>query len=166
MWANTMIRFTPSQLRVAVGISPETYRHWKKALPPLSRGAGRGPRFTAGDLVAVFVVKMLTADFAIRVNAISAIAPALFETCNAEPWPTLERGKLVIDLAGGGLQFVHETDSFAFRAPSLVIPLQSSILHIRAALLTEHDHSSQDSLPFPPTPTAPSKKADSMEARA
>ena len=151
---------------VAIGISPETYRHWKKALSPLSRGAGRGPRFTAGDLVAVLVVKTLTADFAIRVNAISAIAPALFETCNAEPWPALERGKLIIDLAGGGLQFVLETDSIAFRSPSLVIPLQPSILRIRAALLTEHDNTSQDTLPFPPTPTAPTKRADSMEARA
>ena len=165
------VRYTPGQLRDAVGISQETYRHWKKALPPLRGGAGHGPRFSVGDLLAVVVVKILTNDFAIRVSAISVIASALFETCNAVPWPALERGKLFVDLAAGGLQFIHGTESTALRTPMLVIPLLSSMLLLRAALLTEHDQSTQTSLPFPPTsttvtpPTSPGAVDDALEAQ-
>ena len=147
------VRYTPGQLRDAVGISQETYRHWKKALPPLGGGAGHGPRFSVGDLLAVVVVKILTNDFAIRVNAISAIARALFETCNAVPWPALERGKLLVDLAAGELQFIHTAEPTRVPAPVLVIPLQPSIRRLRAALLTEYDRGTQAALPFPPTAT-------------
>ena len=160
------VRYTPGQLRDAVGISQETYRHWKKALPPLRGGAGHGPRYTVGDLLAVVVVKILANDFAIRVGAISIIAGALFKTCNAVPWPALERGKLVVNLTDGGLQFIHDAESTAFRTPVLVIPLESSILRIRAALLTELDRDPQRSLPFPPTPTTPGSAVDAVEAQA
>ena len=107
------VRYTPGQLRDAVGISQETYRHWKKALPPLRGGAGHGPRFSVGEL-----------------------------------------------------QFIHDTESTAFRTPILVIPLQSSILRLRAALLTELDRDPQRSLPFPPTPTTPGSADGAMEAQA
>ena len=160
------VRYTPGQLRDAVGISQETYRHWKKALPPLRGGAGHGPRFSVGDLLAVVVVRILTNDFAIRVGAISVIARTLFETCNAVPWPALERGKLVVDLAAGELQFIQDTESAAFRTPVLVIPLRSSILRLRAALLTELGREPQRALPFPPTPTTPGSADDALEAQA
>ena len=160
------VRYTPGQLKDAVGISQETYRHWKKALPALQGGAGHGPRFSVGDILAVVVVKILTNDFAIRIGAISVIAHALFETCNAVPWPALERGKLVVNLAGGGLQFIHDTESTGFGIPVLVIPLQSSILRLRAALLTELNRDSQRSLPFPPTPTTRGSMVDATEAQA
>src|SRR3546814_4219968 len=77
------VHYTPGQLRSAMAIPQETYRHWRKALAPLRRGTGHSPCFTAGDLLAVAIVRALTGDFAIRVGAISAVAEALFEACNA-----------------------------------------------------------------------------------
>ena len=160
------VRYTPSQLRDAVGITKETFRHWKASLPPLQGGAGHGPRFTGGDILAVLVVKLLTTDFAIRVGAISDIARPLFETCNAEPWPALERGKLIIDLPASELQFKRETEPNPFRRPAMVIPLLPSILRLRSALFTEHNFGTQESLPFPSTPTTSSASGRTMETRA
>ena len=139
------VRYTRGQLRDAVGISQETYRHWKKALPPLRRGAGHGPKYSAGDLLAAAVVRILTADFAIRVGAVSVVAPALFETCNA-PWSLLERGTLIVDLSAGALQFTRESEAPTLQAPVLIVPLQSSILDLRAALLQEPDRGTQESV--------------------
>ena len=139
------VRYTPSQLRDAVAISQETYRHWKKVLPPLRRGAGHGPRFTVGDILATTVVRVLTVDFAIRVGAVSVVAHALFETCNT-PWPVLERGRLIINLAAGDLQLASDTESAHFQAPVIVVPLQSAISRLHAALLAQPDCGSQECL--------------------
>ena len=157
------VRYTPGQLRDAVGISQETYRHWKKVLPPLRRRAGHGPRFTAGDLLAAAVVRILTVDFAIRVGAISLVAQALFETCN-EPWSVLERGRLNVDLAAGALLFAQETESATLQTPVLVIPLQSSILDLRTALLQE-PHDMHASVVGPPDKRIPAVPG-TMEAGA
>ncbi len=99
------VHYTPGQLRSAVGIPPETYRHWKKALGPLRRDRGHSPCFTAGDLVAVAVVRVLSVDMAVRVGSLTPIAETLFKLCNSAPWPTLERGKFVFDLLKRQVQF-------------------------------------------------------------
>lgn len=139
-------------MRSAVGISQQTYRHWKKALAPIRREAGHSPCFTAGDLLAVAVLRVLTADFAIRVSALSAIAETLFDDCNAAPWPVLERGKFVVELTSGRLQFLPELDHVPGLVPVLVIPLRPIIKHLRDALLTEGKLHDQELLRFPPTP--------------
>ena len=146
------VRYTPGQLRSAVAISQQTYRHWKKALVPLRREARHSPCFTAGDLLAVAIVRTLTADFAVRVGAISAVADALFHTCNARPWPALERGKLVVDPANGRLEFQQETDHVVCGTPVLVIPLRPMVARLRCALMTDGGFDGQEPLRFPPTP--------------
>ena len=160
------VRYTPGQLRSATAISQQTYRHWKKALSALRRRAGHSRCFTAGDLLAVAVIRSLTADFAVRVGAISAVAEALFETCNAATWPVLERGKLVVDLASGRLQFLQATDHVGCETPMLVIPLKSMAEHLRGALLTEGGRDSQEVLRFPPTPMPSRIEAGSRGSRS
>ncbi len=152
------VYYTPGQLRNAMVIPQETYRHWKKALIPLRRGSGHSPCFTAGDLLAVAVVRVLTDGFAIRVGALSTIADSLFEACNAVSWPTLERSKLIADLANGRLQIRPELENAIFEEPVLVVPLRPLVSHLRDALLTDGGAESQETLRFPPTPL-PSKNA-------
>lgn len=146
------VYYTPGQLRNAMTIPQETYRHWKKALIPLRRGSGHSPCFTAGDLLAVAVVRVLTDGFAIRVGALSTIADALFEACNAVSWPTLERSKLIADLANGRLQIRPELENAIFEEPVVVVPLRSLVGHLREALLADGGVDSQETLRFPPTP--------------
>ena len=155
------ILYTPGQLRTALGLPQQTYRHWKKALPPLRRQGGHSPCFSAGDLLAVAVVHNLTGAFGVRVGAISSLAQALFEACNSEPWPVLERGKLVIDLANRSLQFLLESDDVVWQTTVLVIPLEPAVARLRSTLLPERRRERQQPLRLPPTPLRSRKKAAS-----
>ena len=79
--------YTPGQLRDAVAVPQETYRHWKKVLTPLRRDTRRSPCFTVGDLLAVELVRTMT-GFPIRGGAISAITEELLRICNDTSWPS------------------------------------------------------------------------------
>ncbi len=39
------MRYTPDQLREAVGLSREAFQHWKQVLPGFACGSSYGPRF-------------------------------------------------------------------------------------------------------------------------
>jgi len=146
------VQFTPGQLRAVASIAPETYRHWKKALPPLRRDRGHSPCFTSGDLLAVAVVRVLCVDLAIRVSALAALADALFERCNASPWAVLERGKLVFDIRHAQLQFQAEHANTSGESAIVAIPLRPIVALLRDQLLAGSESASQQELRFPPTP--------------
>jgi hypothetical protein len=144
------VLYTPGQLRNAVSIAPETYRHWKKALGPLRQTRGHSPCFSSGDLVAVAVVRLLTVDIGIRVGALTPISESLFDLCNRSPWPVLERTKLVIDLHNATLQLCNEVAEAVSDGPSIVIPLSPLVAELREQLLTVTSVEEQTSLRFPP----------------
>ena len=146
------VLYTPGQLRSAISVTPETYRHWKKVLAPLCRNRGHSPCFSSGDLVAVSVVRALATDMAIRVSALEPIAETLFELCNLSPWPALERTKLVIDLAGSQLQLRPELAEIASDQPFITVPLAPIVAHLREQLLEASDSREQAPLLFPPIP--------------
>lgn len=131
------VHYTPRQLRDVAAVPLETYRHWKKALAPLRRDAGRSPCFTAGDLLAVALVRAMTTDFSIRVGALSSVADRLFEICNDTSWPILERSRLIVDLANQRLELQPESDSVDLDTLALVCPLRPLVGRLRDALLTD-----------------------------
>ncbi|WP_156427615.1 hypothetical protein [Thiohalocapsa sp. ML1] len=144
--------YTPGQLRRAVSITPETYRHWKKTLEPLRRASGHSPCFSAGDLVAVALIRSLTLDLGIRIGALTPIGEPLFELCNRATWPILERSKLIVDLPGARLELSPELTETLSDRPSITIPLRSIMAELREQLLAESDSREQTSLRFPPLP--------------
>ncbi|MEP1729851.1 MAG: hypothetical protein ABJJ54_06870 [Sulfitobacter pontiacus] len=144
------VLYTPGQLRSAVSIAPETYRHWKKALGPLRRARGHSPCFRSGDLVALAVIRLLTLDMGIRVGALTPIGEALFDLCNRSPWPVLERSKLIIDLPNAALLLRSELTETPTDKPSIVIPLAPVISQLREQLLAAGSEDEQPSLRFPP----------------
>lgn len=146
------VLYTPGQLRGAISIAPETYRHWKKALAPLRRGRGHSPCFSSGDLVAASVIRSLAIDLAVRVGALAPLAETLFELCNLSPWPALERAKLVIDVAGAQLQLRPELAEIVSNQPLITIPLGPMVARLREQLLAASDSREQASLRFPPMP--------------
>ena len=145
------VRYTPSQLRRAVGIPPETYRHWKKALAPLRRDCGHSPCFTAGDLVAVAVIRVLSVDMAMRVGSLTQIAETIFELCNSASWPILERGKLLFDFSNSQVQFHLELAGTLGEGPLAIVPLQSIVAHLRNGLLAAGESNTQKPHRFPPS---------------
>lgn len=148
------VLYTPGQLRSAISIAPETYRHWKKALGPLRRGRGHSPCFSSGDLLAVAVVRSLAVDVAVRVGALTPIAEPLFDLCNQSPWPVLERNKLIIDLSEAHLQLRPELAEVTTDRPTIMIPLWPIVARLREQLLAAVDVEDQASLRFPPIPVS------------
>lgn len=143
------VNYTPGQLRDAVGIGQETYRHWKKALAPLRREAGHSPCFTAGDLVATAVVKILVADYGMRVSTLSSVAEGVFGECNSRSWPMLERSLLMLNIAGGSVSIQSEGRGLILNGPAMVVPLGTLIESLRRTLLAGDDDG-QEMLRFPP----------------
>jgi hypothetical protein len=155
------VHYTPGQLRDAIGIGQETYRHWKKALAPLRRQAGHSPCFTAGDLLATATIKIIVADYGMRVSALSALANGVFEACNARSWPTLERSLLVLDFAEARVVVQPEGGGLGLDGPAMVVPLRTLIERLRGTLLAS-DGDGQQALRFPPV----AQPADPLRRRA
>ncbi len=166
MGRNMSLQYTPGQLRSAAAIAPETYRHWKKALAPLRRQKGHSPCFSAGDLVAVAVVRVLTIDFGIRVGVLAPLAGSLFAVCNGAPWLTLERGRLTVDVPGGIAQFQPESGDLLVEGATLLVPLRSIIMRLRDQPLAVGGAEDQTMLRFPPTSLGSAEKQAIGRARS
>ena len=133
------VNYTPGQLRDAVGISQETYRHWKKTLAPLRREAGHSPCFSAGDLLATATIKILVSDYGIRVSALSTLADGVFDECNSRSWPTLKRSMVVLNIASERVTIQTDGSVLAVDAPAMVVPLGTLIDSLRRTLLAGDD---------------------------
>jgi hypothetical protein len=143
------VRYTPGQLRGALEIPPETYRHWKKTLAPLRRQRGHSPCFTAGDLVAVAVVHRLSIELGIRVSMLTSISEPLFQLCNGAPWPVLERGYLIVDLSGRRIEYTPEFAERSIESVSIAIRLRPIVTQLRGKLLEAANIDDQQALQFP-----------------
>ncbi|SNY91012.1 hypothetical protein SAMN04515647_1206 [Cohaesibacter sp. ES.047] len=146
------VLYTPGQLRGAISIKSETYRHWKKSLSPLCKGTGHSPCFTSGDILAVAVVRCLTNDLGIKISALSSLAEDLFEICNSESWPVLERSKLAIDIVGNEIILSGEFKETLVVKPVIYVPLQVLIAQLRDRFLASAGTTGQAELRFPLTP--------------
>lgn len=153
------VLYTPGQLRSAVSIAPETYRHWKKAVASLDRGRGHSPCFSSGDMVAASVIRALAVDLSVRVGALAPMAETLFELCNRSPWHVLERTKVVLNLQGAEVSLAEELAEAQSDQPLIIIPLRAIVAHLREQLLAATDHVEQRSLLFPPIPITSAAKA-------
>lgn len=145
------MQFTPSQLRDTVGLSIETFRHWKRVLPPFVDRKGQSPCFTVGDLLAAAILHRLTDKYGIRVGHLTDISRKIAGLCNTTPWAGLENKLLIIDLLEGECRI--EKDQTVVRAADVVIfcPLTPIMSELQDALLRSHPPSNQDNLFFPPT---------------
>lgn len=92
------VQYTQAQVRETVGLSLETYRHWKRVLPSLATKGGRAASFSIGDLMAASILHRLTETAGVRVGHLSDVSAAIFEICNTSPWAALVGTTLSVDL--------------------------------------------------------------------
>jgi hypothetical protein len=144
------MKLTPGQLRETLGLSQDTYRHWKQALSPLAGRNGYRPCFTLGDLLALAMVKALIEDAGMRVGALQPVAEALFRICNASPWAALERSILVVELADVHVAVMPEDQTRRAKGISIQAPCRPIVGRLREKLLTEQGEEPQQTLRFPP----------------
>lgn len=145
------MKLSPGQVREVLGLTQDTYRHWKAALPPLNGRNGYRPCFTHGDLFAMALVKALTDDAGVRVRALQAVATRLFDHCGKHSWTELERSTLVLELARVQVNFVPEQQLPQLDGIGLVVPCRQIALDLRERLLMDKESTEQGNLHFPPT---------------
>jgi hypothetical protein len=145
------LNLTPGQLREILDMTEDTFRHWRRAIPPLAGRNGYRPCFTHGDLMATAVVKSLVDEVGVKVGALGAIAPNLFRLCEETAWAALERSVLVIEPAKRQLTLAASSPIPGPNSPIAIhVPCGPIVARLRARLLAEQAVEDQQSLRFPP----------------
>jgi len=142
------MRYLPAQVKEALGISEETFRHWRRALPPLKGKRGYGPCFSPGDLLALKVVAQLHA-FGIQVRHLTPHAEVLFRTCSQSAWFGLDDKAVIFDGESIELVSVHDDRKWSMRS-RMTVPLQPLIGQLRQCLSDEEVRPAQTDIAFPP----------------
>lgn len=145
------MKYTPLQIKQIVGIPQETLRHWRKVIPSLKARVGYAPCFTAGDALALKIIKEVVENLQVRVQALEPISEELFNICRGINWPRLEMQHLVIQFVEKKIETCDGPD-ICERAASgtiLVIALKPHIEALRNRL-TESESQDQYEMPFPP----------------
>jgi hypothetical protein len=148
------MKFTPGQVQETLQLSQATFRHWRRALPPLGGRNGHTPCFTSGDLLAMAVVKAITEDGGTRVGRLHGVAGALFEHCAGSSWAALERSTLIIELSRARVNSVPEIQPVPVDRLAIILPYRPIIAALRERLLMEQVEVPQGTLRFPPTALA------------
>lgn len=144
------MQFTPGQLRETVGISVETFRHWKRVLPPFANRKGYVPSFTIGDLLAARVLRALTESCGIRVGHLLNASEEIFRVCNSSGWTPLESGVLAIDLIEGTCRLVKYGSPLDSADILLRCVMKPILRDLRESLLKFHPSADQHNLLLPP----------------
>lgn len=141
------MRFVPAQVKEAIGISEETFRHWRQTLSPLKGKRGYGPCFSSGDLLSLKVVAQLHA-LGIQVRHVAPYADALFQSCSQVAWFGLEDKAVVFD--GTSVELISLAAEPKWNVCArIVIPLSPLISALRKCLSVD-EASPQSNLVFPP----------------
>ena len=125
------MRYTPGQLRDAVGLSKEMFRHWKRVLPGFPRGNSHSPSFSPGDALAFAVLRRLTDGCGIRVGQLQSVSRSLFDVCNETPWELLAKRILVVNLATQECAAVPRSGRIIGDSAVVVCPIAPVIAMLR-----------------------------------
>jgi hypothetical protein len=143
------MNFTQAQARQAVGLSVETFRHWRKVMRYLHARQGREPQLSFGDLVALSTLRSLVDDLGLNIGQFALSGDSFFEACNHLTWieatgayalivpneQTLSSGRRR-DLALVSVSIERDIPNAAVTRASIVIPLDPVARTLRASLLS------------------------------
>jgi hypothetical protein len=147
---DTDLPFTPGQLRNTVGLSVETFRHWKRVLPPFIDRRGRAPRFSIGDLLAASILRRLTDQCRVRVGHLTEISKEIVNLCNSISWAALENRSLIVDLINGACRIAKDQRDIETADLAVLCSLNPIMAELRDALLRSQKSPMQAHLVFPP----------------
>jgi hypothetical protein len=128
------MQFSQTQLRTTLGISVETFRHWKRVLPPFAKCKRYTSRFSAGDLLAAGILCRLTNQCGIRVGLLPDISQSVVQICNASSWDALEGRALVLDVAHRTCRIAEAPGDPVGQNVVIICPLGPIIAGVRDAM--------------------------------
>lgn len=145
------IQFTQDQARTLTGVSVESVRHWRKAIPYLASKTGKTARFTFADLVSLGVTHVLVSSLGIQITALNVGIDSLFRLL-ATIGPTSFDGVIVLVTTNEASFYEPGADGYGKlpSAPALMVPLAPLVANIQRHMLPIPPISPQAALPFPP----------------
>ena len=127
-----MLKLTPQQVVLLTGLTEQTLRHWRVALPPLQGLNGHRPCFEPGDAMALLVLGHLVKNMGFTIASLTDIAIPLFHICRTTHWSELATHYLLVDTESGNIF----TISGAFELPTkpmLLLPMRQFFDHLQKA---------------------------------
>lgn len=158
------MRYTPSQVRHVVGITQETLRHWRRALPSLDGLKGHAPVFRPGQLLGLAVVRVLVEDLGLTVGALRAAERDIFDICSSPQWIRLAQGHLLVRPIQGQVAFVEAVSDSDLDRPAILLPFEPIVTALRLALLEVAPEETQQSIAFPPVDVSERRAAGSARS--
>lgn len=150
MSALNPIQFTQDQARTLTGVSAETVRHWRKAIPYLSAKTGKAARFTFADVLGLAVTHQMVNLFGVHIAVMCTGVDALFHLLTASD-PSAQEGAIVFITSTEAN--LHESSTVGLgrapEKPALMIPLAPLIANIHRQMLPAMPASNQTAFPFP-----------------
>jgi hypothetical protein len=128
------VQFSQGQLREVLGISVETFRHWKRVLPPFADRKPYTPGYSMGDVLAAGVLHRLTDRCGVRAGHLAEISKTVVDICNANAWASLESRALLIDVQGNICRLVRNPDEVDAADVVIVCPLHQIMQAIQDGL--------------------------------
>jgi hypothetical protein len=144
------MQLTPGQLRDTVRLSKETFRHWKRVLPPMKGRRGRSKAYSPGDAAALSILRVLTNDWGIQIGRLGDVSREVFRLCNETPWLALEGRTLQIDVPRSRCRLLKrpiEADETVLQCP-----LRPILRYLREEFLRTDLAPAQAELRLPPVP--------------
>jgi hypothetical protein len=137
-----------------VGLSVETFRHWKRVLPPFGNRPGRAPLFSFGDLLAASILRRITDHGGVRVGHLTKISKEIVALCNSVSWAALEDKILALDLVNGSCRIMTDPRELETANLAILCTLQPIMTELRGALLRMQPSVRESHPLFPPTEVA------------
>lgn len=144
------IQFTQEQARGLTGVSVETIRHWRKAVPYLGTKPGKSARFSFADLLGLAVTHELISNFGVRITSISEGIDRLFRVLSDARPASFEGAVAVVTTSGASLVHAVELPERGLSEPVLAIGLDPLIARLRRQMMPVIAAFEQTTLPFPP----------------
>lgn len=155
-----VVKYTPSQVRQAVGLRSETLRHWRGTFGFLQDIRGHGPIYRPSQILALAVIKRLVQDCGVAVGSLKPVEGELYAAVNGTHWSALESRCLLINLKGGAVTVVDGRSVAVDDTALLVLPFAPVIAELRRELTGVELLDPQQSFAFPPHGmSAPVEKA-------
>ena len=140
------MRLNQAQVRNLAGVSEETLRVWRNALPALRQLSGRTAQITLGDAVDVAVIRSLVTGFGVKVQKLAPASVDLFKACDEACGHVGSPGRspTVLTIIGERCFLLSNMDVLAtLDDAALVVPLLPIIEQVRAKVLQRYESQAQ-----------------------
>jgi hypothetical protein len=150
MAAIPAIQFTQEQARTVAGVSQETLRHWRRAIPYLGEKSGKSARFSFADLVGLAVTAQLISAFGVGISTVAKPVDVLFRALAGLKLPALQESVVVLSPKRAFVRSANSPFDMTDSGALLIVPCGPLLEEMRERVLPGLRSDLQPALPFLP----------------